>query len=447
MKTTINLLFFALITVLPSHAQQFTEKEYREDYKQACQLITDKYIYFERKNPLSREKFLKQQKQYADSIKWNNKRFIKEIQSLMGNFPDGHISWNIPRKIAPFKNVYTLGFVPTFTIDSQLVVKKVYPYYNSKVHKNDTILQINGKQSKKFIKELGNKAPKSTPAATHEFAARNFAMIKYYKPLIPIKDEQHLTIKRKNKILKLKMKYKKCSATSKPEEAEKDSSLLLLQHNLYLSLEEIPENILKKQSSLILYELKVKDKHYCVIHPRNFSSWNNKDVDTIMSQVNKINPDALIIDLKDCAGGGFRPALALCYAVGVKQDFSFFYDKIDHNNRRRTGISNFNFITDTMKIENPWKGKLFVRSNEICGSACDFFLRWMSIHERATIIGTPPEGRGGGYDSFKLSNTRTTLAIPLRERIPVNHSKSIEGEIFKPDIITEKKLPDFFISY
>ena len=155
-----------------------------------------------------------------------------------------------------------------------------------------------------------------------------------------------------------------------------------------------------------------------------------------------MQPDALVIDLKDCSGGGFRPVFALSHGLGVKKDFQFFYDIINEKNRRITGISNFNMLTDTIDINNIWNGKLLIRSNEMCGSGCDFFIRWMKINKRGTLIGTPPEGRGGGYDSFELTHTGTVLNIPLRERIPLGYPNSIEGDVCKPVLITEDSLPD-----
>ena len=166
MKTFSYALLLVLLFGYAGFAQNYSPKEYKADYIEACKLFSNKYVYFERKHLLSRKMFFNQQKEYADRIKWDKKTFIEEIRELCALFPDGHVSWEIPRESSPIDGFYTLGFVPSFTLDSQLVVKRTYPHYNNKIQKHDTIISINGTDSKKYIKRLGQKAPQSTPAAT-----------------------------------------------------------------------------------------------------------------------------------------------------------------------------------------------------------------------------------------------------------------------------------------
>jgi hypothetical protein len=160
----------------------------------------------------------------------------------------------------------------------------------------------------------------------------------------------------------------------------------------------------------------------------------------MMGIVNSLQPNVLVIDLKDCSGGGFNAMLYMSYAVNVKKEFYFFYDIMSDENKRFSGVSNFNFITDTISLQNIWRGPLIVRSNEICGSACDFFIRWMKINDRARIIGMPPAGRGGGTDGFALKNTQTRISFPLRERIPLSYPSSVEGETMRIDFYSEHSI-------
>ena len=185
-----------VFTCAIAFSQNFTGNDYKSDYLEGCELISKKYIYFERKCTLSRSDFLKQKEQYADSIIWNQNSFIKEIRDLRTLFPDGHFGWKIPRNISPLDGFYTLGFVPTFTSDSVLVVKKVFPYYTKQLRVNDTIVEINSIPAKEFIKAFGIKAPQSTINATHEIAARNLSLIKYNAPIIDSLEDIEFTILR-----------------------------------------------------------------------------------------------------------------------------------------------------------------------------------------------------------------------------------------------------------
>jgi len=436
----ISAIIFLLLVSLRLFSQSFTADQYKEDYLEACAMIASKYVYFERKCDLTRKEFLRQKRGYADSITWDAQTFVKELRKLRGAFPDGHFFWSVPRELSPVEDYYTLGFAATFTSDSALIVQKVYPYYAPALMVNDTIVEINGVGSVKFIKEFSRREPQSTLHAMYEVAARNMSFIKPYSPVVDKLEDLRFTVRRKGTTITVNAKYKKCTPTTDVWKSRTDSAAVLVQRNGYLSLEEIPDTSLSSHPSLLLYELETRNGRFCVLHPRDFFDWDATDIDTVIGIVNSLHPDALVIDLKDCSGGAFNEMLYLSYAVNVTKEFRFFYDIIDKKGRRRSGVSDFNFITDRISLRNTWKGKLLVRSNEICGSACDFFIRWMKINNRADIIGTPPAGRGGGTDDFILKNTKASISFPLRERIPLHYSSTIEGETVKMDFFSEQNL-------
>ncbi|NOY05995.1 MAG: hypothetical protein GXO82_05110 [Chlorobi bacterium] len=438
MKTSTAI--FLLLVPLHVFSQSFTADQYKEDYLEACALIASKYVYFERKCDLTRTEFLRQKHGYADSITWDTETFVKELRKLRGAFPDGHFFWSVPRELSPVDDYYTLGFVATFTSDSALIVRKVYPYYAPALMVDDTIIEVNGVRSVEFIKEFGKREPQSTLHATYEVAARNLSFIKPYSPPVDKLEEMRFTVRRKGARMTVTSKYRKCTPTTDVRKSRTDSAAILVQRNGYLSLEEIPDTSLSSHPSLLLYELKTKKGTFCVLHPRDFFDWDAADIDTVMGIVNAIQPEALVIDLKDCSGGAFNEMLYLSHAVNVTREFRFFYDIIDKKGRRVSGVSDFHFITERISLRNTWKGKLLVRSNEICGSACDFFVRWMRINNRADIVGTPPAGRGGGTDDFILKNTKASINFPLRERIPLHYTSTIEGETVEMDYSSERNL-------
>ncbi len=434
-------MLLSLISLILIHStvfsQPYTSEQLKADYLMACELIATKYIYFERKSPHSRAEFIQRISHYADSIVWAKDTFVKEIRTLRSLFPDGHFDWELPAELSPIDGFYTLGFTPTFTVDSALVVKNVFPYFNSQIKTGDTIVAINGQPAKEFIKEFGARAPQSTPAATYEVAARNIALLNGTAPIADNLKDIELKITKNQKQLRFLLPYKKCGITTDIAKSRENEDIVLLQRNGYLSLEEIPEEFISPHPSLLLYELKINEVQYCILHPRDFIAWKAADIDSVMGIINSLQPDVLVIDLKDCSGGGFNAMLYMSYAVNVKKEFYFFYDIMSDDNKRFSGVSNFNFITDTISLQNTWRGPLIVRSNEICGSACDFFIRWMKINNRARIIGMPPAGRGGGTDGFALKNTKTRISFPLRERIPLSYPSSVEGETMQIDFYSE----------
>ncbi len=224
-----------------------------------------------------------------------------------------------------------------------------------------------------------------------------------------------------------------------------NEQFLLVQRNGYLSIEEIPTITFTIHPSFYLYSKKIDSLNFSILHIRDFSGWNANHIDTIIGNVLEANPDFLLIDLKDCAGGSFNNLLFLSHALNLTKSYEFFYDIITNEKKRFSGVSNFDFISEKIELKNKWKGKVIVRTNEICGSACDFFIRHLKVNNRAVIVGTAPAGRGGGTDSFVLKNTQTKISFPLRERIPVDYLKSIESDVMKIDYYSEKEISGLII--
>lgn len=422
-------------------ADSFRADSFRADYLEACALVASKYVYFERKCDQTREGFLEERRAAADSLAWSPQVFVRELRALRARFPDGHFSWRVPQEISPVEGFHTLGFAATFTRDSLLIIERVFAHYAPELRVGDIILAVDGVESAEALHRWAARAPQSTPAATLEVAARNLALIKGFAPLLDEPGEVTLTLSRGGRVHDVTLTYQRCPVTTSVSESASDPAVLLLQRNGYLSLEEIPTDHLAPHPALLLYRLSTPSRGYAVLHARDFRSWQDADIDSAMRVIHAWAPDALVIDLKDCSGGAFNQMLMMSHAVGVTEPFRFFYDMVDEDGRRRSGVGDFTAIAERIHIEHPWDGELIVRSNEICGSACDFFLRWMRLHGRAVIVGTAPAGRGGGTDRFELDRTGASISFPLRERIPFGYRSSLEGETMKVDVLSELKLP------
>ncbi len=413
-------------------------------------MISAKYIHFERKYQLTREEFITERTLCADSINWSREVFIQELRGLRGRFCDGHFSWSIPHDLSPIDSWYTLGFAATFTNDGVLVVKTVYPYYNRDLLVGDEIIELGGLPASDTIRIWGMREPQSTSEATDEVAARNLSIVRPVKPLVDTLAHVPVQVVRDNQLFTCQLSYQKCFVTTDVAESRSDCSKILLQRNGYLSLEAIPDEVQEIHPSLLLYELNVNDSKYCILHPRDFMSWEAGDIDSVMGLVTDMKPDALVIDLKDCSGGAFNQMLYLSHAVGVRERFRFFFDAIGAEGRRLSGVDDFDFISERIALKNSWSGTLIIRSNEICGSGGDFFIRWMKLHDRATILGIPPAGRAGGTDRFILDRTNASISFPLRERIPFGFPCSVEGEMMPIDHLSEDDLEtllDEFFGY
>jgi hypothetical protein len=419
---------------------QVESDNYKEDYLQACELISEKYIYLERKLNTTRSEFIKRERHRADSLSWNKETFVSEIRNLRCHFPDGHFSWSINKELSPFDGFYTLGFACTFTNDSCLVVKKTYPHYNTAIEIDDTITHINGTSASLYINELGRRDPQSTPHATLEVAARNLTLVKYFTPTTDSLSEMIFDVKNGPRHGRFICNWIQCGLTSDVVESRENENLILVQRNGYLSIEDVDDNYTSYHPSLWHYSEKIDSLEFSILHIRDFMSWEVWHIDSVIGVINKKAPDFLIIDLKDCAGGSFDNMLYLSHALDLTKPFSFFYDVITEESKRFSGVSDFNFISDSIVLKNKWTGDVVVRTNEIAGSACDFFARHIQANERGVIVGMPPAGRGGGTDGFELSNTKTEISFPLRERIPVEYLKSIESDVMEIDFFSEKEM-------
>ncbi|SKC79128.1 S41 family peptidase [Maledivibacter halophilus] len=409
---------------------------YKEDYLEAVKLIADNYIYLERKLDKSRKDFLNESIEYANSLDWSGgeKQFIFEIRKLLSKLPDGHVIWSLDKELYPRDGGMFLGLIMTVGKDNKVYVGKIYDEYIDSISEGYEIVKIDGKEAIEEIKSFSDIIPSSTSYGSMELAARNFS-IEY--PNMPIRDElKDVKIEYKDEKGNIKetiLKWKECHATTNFEKYE-ENNLVLLTNGIKPSLEEIPKDVQYKNPDLLYYFRTINSKKAAILHPRDFNNWNQNDLDLTFKEILNNEPDILILDLKDTAGGAFDQVLFLSHIIGINKEFKFFYDYIDSETKMRTsGIGDFNFISDKIDFENVWNGNVILRINSICASGSDFFPRWFQINKRGKIIGMPTTGAGGGTDVFTLKNTKTQIYIPLRERIILGDDKPLEGNSIMPD--------------
>jgi C-terminal processing protease CtpA/Prc len=431
----------------------FTAKQYKADYLQACKLIANNYIYLEKKLNISKKQFLKKCTKHADKIKWDKEIFIREIRNLRAKFPDGHFDWSLSRKCSLRNNIYFLGIVLTAKNSNKVFIERVYPHFTDKLNKGDEILKWNGKPIMQVINEMGKLYPQSTKCSTDEIAARHLTISFPSKPLRDKLNPIDITYKTTlGKIKETTLNWEVTSNISSKtkyyiEPKSKKNNIVHITHNVFLSLEDIPVNSKYINPDLIYYFITIDSKKIAVLHPRDFNSWNAEDIDKTMGLIMNEKPFLLVVDLKDTAGGNFAPVLCLSFALNVKRSFSFNYEYIiSKTGKRISGTDNADSFTDKIKINNSWIGSVLFRINPVCGSGGDFFARWMQLNQRGKFFGEPTAGRGGGYDDFTLKNTKITISFPLRERIISGDTKSIEGNSVMPDYKFEGTITQFLES-
>lgn len=423
---------------------------YKEDYLQACSLISGNYIYLERKLNKTRQQFLDECVAYADTVDWSKgeSQFIHEIKMLRSKFHDGHFDWSLNDDLRSTDTKY-LGFTATIGSDNKVYVAKVYPAFTDQLSVGDEIIKWSGEEVANEIERLGQLLPKSTNAATNESAARRLSIEFSFQPVRDELEPVLITYKDNDgNMSELKLEWKKCAGTIDWEDVVlngngQDNSVLATR-SLEPSLEEIPADTQFIHPSLLYYIRDIDDQKYAIFHPRDFYNWDMSDLDETFKLILNENPNILVVDLKDSAGGAFNQVLYLSYILNVQDNFKFFYDFIDSKTQLRlTGIDNFDFITDEIRLDNVWEGEVVFRINPLTCSAGDFFSRRMQMSERGLIIGLPSAGAGGGTDTYTLDNTKTEISFPSRERIIMGDEKSLEGNSVVPDYLYDGDLIDY----
>ena len=450
LKLRLFIMFFSLFSIV-----SLSQERYKQDYQEACKIISTHYIYLEKKLGISREEFLQKQLAYANQINWMNGKYdlIREIRELCAQFPDGNFTWSLPDNLCDSLQYYSLGFVGTFDpYDSIVKVEKVYPSFKIPLEPGDIIRSWNGKPMMEVLKENNKKNPQSTPLSNFEINTR---LLSFYYPSFPLIEKLEpviMDVERKEKSKTHTLGWQKCDISLSHITAQKyyksPKRIVLFTRDIKPSLEEIPEDAQFIHESLYYYFYYEGDKKIAVLHPRDFFFWSQHDINITLAEIKKGNPNILVIDLKDAASGDLSSVLFLSNAMGIHEPFRFFYDYTARDNgMRMTGVNDFNHIESGITINNVWEGPLLLRTNPVCGSGCDYFTHWVLLNKRATLIGLPPAGSAGGTDTFILPNTGIHLEIPSMERIIVGSDHSIESSELKPLIFHNGPLKEVVRKY
>lgn len=416
---------------------------YKEDYLQACKIISQDYIYLEDKLGITREEFIINCEAYADKLVWSEDKevFINEIKNLMAMFDDGHINWKLDRSMYIRDRGMSLGLILTKNMDDDIIVGKVFEHLNEDVAVGDKIISIYGIPAYEAIEAFSRLNPQSTHNGSLEKAARMYGVDYPIQPLRPKLNDVIMVVEDSSGQQKeLVLEWVESPMTGNVDEAN-DYNYMLLTKSLNPSLEEIPSDQDSVHPSLIFYYMHINSKNVAVLHPRDFYSWSQNDLDETLQVIMDKSPDLLVVDLKDTAGGNFDQVLYLSHALNIDEDFEFVLDAIEKETHKRIKREkNFNYISDSIDLKNVWKGDVMLRINAICASGSDYFPRWFQLNKRGLLIGQATAGAGGGTDDYVLNHTKTVISIPLRDRKISIDNQSIEGHSVMPDIEDDRTL-------
>jgi len=446
LKNVRLALFICGISILgltptsTSHAEKtpLSKKAWAEDIQEACDLITSRYVYFDQKIGGKRGKFKNRCYRLTKNIAKGDEfgGFVEAMKTLRSWLPDGHVNWELDEKYCARSGSKHLPIITTWANDKLRVASVESTDYG--IEKSDEILEWNGRPSKSVIDAMAKCEPQSTPLSSKEIAARNLSLKRACRPCGPI---EILTT----------LRIRKQSGKEKTTALPWLSGPGKITNNGYRSIHsKTPSKLITKgkRDSLQLYSLKIAKKKIAVLHPLDFNSWNAADLNALLKEMKKKSPNILVIDLRDTAGGSFEPVQTLANAIEIEKPLIMTISKLDLTEKEPLiKTANVNIESDTVDPSNVWKGAVILITNPICGSGCDFFARWVQLNKRGDIIGTPTNGRGGGYDDFTLKNSKTTFSLPLRDwKIEID-SNPIEGHPVEPDLSCREDLKTCLMKY
>jgi hypothetical protein len=424
-------------TALASQGRAAPDRQdYLADYEQACRLIASRYVALEEKTGKSREAFL------ADCLRAGARigaadpqgDFFRAMWELRSRIADGHLGWILPDGLRRRAN-FTLGLVPTCEA-GRLVVGRVDPGLpRGAPAVGDEILEWDGLPAMEAVSRIARLMPQSSAASTAEVAARMLELSPRWSPLHDVAKPVRIVFREKG--------------------GNKGSSVLRWRENAVPlsagglpSLEDRPKEAVGLSDSLIAYPLTASGRRVAVLHPLEFDGWGAAELDRLLRLMDEWQSEALLIDMKDSSGGGFECVMELSRFLGIDRRLAFIQKEWDDGGKHFVETEgDFSSLAAARPRNKQWRGELLVRTNPVCGSACDYFAAWIKLNRRGEIIGQPSAGRGLGTDLLALDRTGTKIAIPVRDRIILPERLRIEGNPVLPDFPFEGSLDSLLAAY
>lgn len=186
--------------------------------------------------------------------------------------------------------------------------------------KHAEMIDWNGKPVDDVINDLGEVNKKSSPNAQNEIATRFLTLENGYMPLREELKPVEIVYKKYDELYYTKIEWKDLKDTySFIEHKDDEEKSVLFTSNYKLSLEDIPKNYRFINESLIYYFKEIDGIRFAVLHPRDLISWIDKELNKTMEEIISYNPDVLLVDLEDTAGGSEIQAIQLAEAININK--------------------------------------------------------------------------------------------------------------------------------
>ena len=233
---------------------------------------------------------------------------------------------------------------------------------------------------------------------------------------------------------------------------ENDDKTVLVSRTITPSAENMPSTAQSIGTDLYYYPLEDAPQTTVVLRPMSLSLWDQEELDETFAQILAMNPEVLVVDLKDTPGrpgGTMDHVVHLSRQLGVNEPFELKFDAIGDVGGMddwTQGVNSFEHLLNHVP-NNPWKGKVVFRINPQTSGEGDFFIRWMKLNDRGLVFGMPTAGTGSKKMQYLLSNTGTAITIPKMAQTFVNDHQAVEGVGTQPDVYFDGGIEVFLDGY
>lgn len=363
------------------------------------------------------------------------------IRSMM---PDGHADFQIIDNKAPARlHPLVLDYNP---VSKTLRVEAALDG-GLKEYVGRRIMEINGKPFMEALLERAVLEPQSTFAGSLEVAARTLTSTLSEKPYPDFPEKVDLVFEDGATL----------TMTAKDLDPLHDANRYVLSANGYPSLwggaDVSEENGFCISQNEIAKTVLFDGKKWLWWHPRALNFKKGEIREAFACWAREIRgANGVVLDLRDTAGGGLWQIATMAYQFQqkipakmrslvsdgemalaiVKKDGDHLGPKTPEGYLREVEIS----TPKSARTVTPWKGRLVVITNGLCGSACDMIAYFLRSRQNTCSYGLPTAGRLIGNEDMHPAppeaGIHVDLGVPIKEYLQPNGDRW-EGVPVVPD--------------
>jgi len=213
-------------------------------------------------------------------------------------------------------------------------------------------------------------------------------------------------------------------------------------------------------------EIKEVNKHTCILKIKGFYG-TEKEMDSLITIIDKGNFKNLIIDLRDNPGGHLEAAFPLAEYIidhpivaGVfpnknwyakfnrlpnPTDYALFTEFTGGTLEAwyEKSAENYGAYYKVIPAERHFNGKVYILTNNHTASTCEPFVFGLKYHNFATVVGERTAGAMLSAKSFEIEDGISVM-IPLNDYITYSGNR-IDKKGIEPDIEVESKQAQAYV--